>query len=122
MDYNQEYHNRTIIIGKKHTGNNKETEKKLTTQGPNKTGTSTNSLKVERDFEEGKALKTWGIEYGKAITVARCKLVPKTNQAALAKKLNVKPEVVRDIENGKGMYNAQLGNKLFRLLKVKRNT
>ena len=119
---NNDYHSRTIIIGKKHTGNSRETEKKLTTQGPNKTGINTNSLKVERDFEEGKALKTWGIEYGKSITAARCKLVPKTNQATLAKKLYVKPEVVRDIENGKGLYNAQLGNKLFKLLKVKRNT
>ena len=82
---NNDYHNRTIIIGKKHTRNNKETDKKLTTQGPNKTGTGTNSAKIERDLEQGKALKTWGIVYGKAITAARCKLVPKTNQAGLAR-------------------------------------
>jgi ribosome-binding protein aMBF1 (putative translation factor) len=117
---NDDYHSQTIIIGKRDKSSYKQTELKVRETAPNKT--STNSAKIERDFEAGKALKTWGIGYGKAVTQARCKLPQKTSQVDLAKRLQVKPDVVREIENGKGLYNAQLGNKLFRILKVKRNT
>uniref|UniRef100_A0A6C0EIF8 HTH cro/C1-type domain-containing protein n=1 Tax=viral metagenome TaxID=1070528 RepID=A0A6C0EIF8_9ZZZZ len=116
---NTDYHNRTITIGKRHTSSYKETEIKVKDSSNNKL--STNSLKIEKDFEAGKSLKTWGTVYGKAVTQARCKLPTKTSQTGLAKQLQVKPDIVKEIENGKGLYNDQLANKLFRILKVKRN-
>lgn len=114
-----DYHQKTIIIGKKHRRNSKVIEKKLNNNAPNKI--LTNSAKVERDHDEGKSLKIWGIDYGRQVTQARTKVVPKMSQVQLAEKLKVKPDIVKNIENGKGLYNGQLANKIFRILKVKRN-
>ena len=115
----EDYHQKTIIIGKKHTRNSKVIEKKLNINAPNKV--LTNSAKIERDHDEGKSLNYWGVDYGRQVTQARTKAVPKMSQVQLAEKLKVKPDIVKNIENGKGLYNGQLANKIFRILKVKRN-
>ena len=115
----EDYHQKTIIIGKKHTHGSKVVEKKLNNNAPNKV--LTNSAKIEKNHDEGKSLKLWGVEYGKLVTNARTGAVPKMSQVKLAEKLQVKPDIVKNIENGKGLYDGKLANKIFRILKVKRN-
>ena len=114
-----DYHQRTIIIGNKKINGGKGREKVLNINKPN--SVNVNASKIEKNHDEGKELKTWGTVYGKAITNARINYNTKLSQSDLAKKINVKPEIVRDIENGKGLYNSQIASKLFRLLKVKKS-
>lgn len=77
------------------------------------------SAKLERDEEEGKKLKTYGSEYGKKVQIARGE--KNWTQKQLAQQLNVKQDVIQNIENGKGLVDGQICNKIYRILKVKRN-
>ena len=78
-----------------------------------------NSAKLERDEEEGKKLKTYGAEYGRNVQDARKE--KNWTQKQLAQQLNVKQDIIQKIENGTGIVDGQICNKLFRILKVKRN-
>lgn len=120
MSNNDEYHSQTIILTNKKLKNEKNTQKEKNQFYSNKNIT-VNSAKIERDEEAGKKLKTWGKDYGNRVTQARIKHNPKLSQNDLAKKLQVKLEIVRDIENGKGLYKPNIANNIFKILKVKRN-
>ena len=78
-----------------------------------------NAAKIERDEEEGKKLKTYGTEYGRKVQDARKE--KNFTQKQLAQQLSVKPEVIQNVENGKGLVDGKICDKLFRILKVKRN-
>ena len=78
-----------------------------------------NSAKLEHDEEEGKKLKTYGAEYGRRVQEGRKQ--KNWTQKQLAQQLNVKSDVVQKIENGTGLVDGQICNKIFRILQVKRN-
>ena len=79
-----------------------------------------NTSFVKEDEETGMVkINIYGTEYGKKVQQARCE--KKLKQKELAQKLNVKEEIVREIENGKGKVDGQICNKIFRVLGVKRN-
>lgn len=117
--WNEDYHSKTIVIGNKNASKEKKKEIKKKTSAPN--SSSVNSAKIERDFEKGKSLKTWGSLYGKKVSQARSSLNPKLNQQQLANKLKVRLDIVKEIENGKGLYNPKISNDIFKILKIKRN-
>ena len=117
---NSDYDSQTIILTNTKLQKGKNTEKQKTHKQPNNS-TNINAAKVERDEEAGKKLKIWGKEYGQKVTIARVNSTPKMTQAQLAQKLQVKPDVVKDIENGTGLYKPNIANIIFRILKVKRN-
>ena len=119
MDRNTDYDSKTVVLINKKLQREKNTQKVANQFIKNSTSV-TNAAKVERDEEAGKKLKVWGKEYGKKITQARLNGNPKLNQVQLAKKLQVKPEVVKEIENGTGLYKPNIATLLFKLYKVKR--
>ena len=102
-------------------GGNKNTpahlQEKITISKSNFNGV--NSAKIERDEEEGKKLKTYGTEYGRKVQDARKER--NLTQKQLAQQLSVKPEVIQNVENGKGLVDGKICDNLFRILKVKRN-
>lgn len=63
--------------------------------------------------------KTYGKDYGHRVTLARTQ--KNMNQADLAKALSVQPNIVRDIENGSGIVQDKICQKIFIVLGVKRN-
>jgi ribosome-binding protein aMBF1 (putative translation factor) len=69
--------------------------------------------KVERNLEELKH-KTIPKYVSDAISKKRLEL--KMTQTQLAQKINERPSVVNDIENGKGVYNSTHVNKILRAL------
>ena len=81
--------------------------------------TNVDSAKIERDEEEGKKLKTYGLEYGKKVCEARKE--KNWTQKQLAQQLNVRQDIVQKLENGSGLVDGNICNKIFRILKVKRN-
>ena len=117
--WNQDYHDQTIVIRNKNVSKDKKTEIKKNTYAPN--SSNINSAKIERDFEKGKSLKIWGSLYGRKVAQARSTLNPKLNQQQLANKLKVRLDIVKEIENGKGLYNAKISNDIFKILKIKNN-
>ena len=118
MDRNTDYDSTTVVLTNKKLQREKNTQKVANKFIKNSTSV-TNAGKVERDEEAGKKLKVWGKEYGKKITQSRLNGTPKLNQAQLAKKLQVKPEVVKYLENGTGLYKPNIASLLFKLYKVK---
>ena len=61
----------------------------------------------------------YGAEYGRNVQDARKE--KNWTQKQLAQQLNVKQDIFQKIENGTGLVDGQICNKLFRILKVKRN-
>lgn len=75
---------------------------------------------IKEDEETGMVkINTYGTEYGKKVQQARCE--KQLKQKDLAIKLNVKEDVVREIENGKGKVDGLVCSKIFSILGVKRN-
>ena len=72
--------------------------------------------KIEADIDSGKLPKTYGSEYGQRVQKARCE--KKLTQEQLAQQLNLKKDIIQKIENGTGIYDAQICSKIFRVLKV----
>ena len=71
------------------------------------------------DDDEMPQVKTYGKEYG--IRVSQARVEKKLSQQQLATQINEKVDVVKLVENGKGVYNPNVSQKIFRVLKVKRN-
>jgi putative transcription factor len=69
--------------------------------------------KVEKNLEEFKH-KTIPKNISEAISKKRIEL--KLTQAQLAQKINERPSVVNDVENGRGVYNSTHINKMLRAL------
>lgn len=67
--------------------------------------------------EEDKKLKMYSKELADEMLKARCQL--KISQAELAKRCNVVPGVIQEMESRKGIYNAELTNKVCKVLKIK---
>lgn len=56
--------------------------------------------------------------YGRQIQQARSKMVPAWDQKTLAQRLNIPKDVIQKIETGKAIYNAQILERIKRVLKI----
>ena len=65
---------------------------------------------------EDKKIKVYSKELGDAIVRGRCTL--KISQTELAKRCNVVPGVIQEMESHKGLYNPELVNKVLKVLKL----
>ena len=83
---------------------------KTTSVNHNKDAMNVNTRKL--DNEEMPVIKTVGMEMGKRISQARCE--KKITQKELANLLSLPQKTIQECENGKGVYNAQIINKLER--------
>lgn len=83
---------------------------KSTSANQNKDAMNVNTKKLEK--EEIPTIKTVGMDMGKRISQARCE--KKVTQKELANLLSLPVKTIQECENGKGVYNAQVINKLER--------
>ena len=77
------------------------------------------AYKIEEDAENLKDHKLYGKEYG--MRVAKGRLDKKLTQIELAKKINVQPDIIKNIENGTGIVNGKHIDLIYKLLNVKKN-
>lgn len=103
-----------VVLKKKTTKTKAETTQ-IAIQ-PNKQNPDRVKINDEDDMPQ---VKTYGKEYG--ISVSKARVEKKLSQQQLANQINEKVDVVKSIENGKGTYNPNVAQKIFRILKVKRN-
>jgi len=104
-----------VVFRKKSTYQQKETVK-VAVQ-PNQQNKNRPKLKDEDD--EIPQIKTYGTDYGIRVSQERCS--KKLSQKQLAAQINEKIDVIKSIENGKGIYNPSVTQKVFKILAVKRN-
>jgi len=71
---------------------------------------------IEDDGEMPEKLKTYSKELSIALQSART--AKKMSQADLAKKFNIQPSIINDIESGKAIYNKKTYSSLMRTLGV----
>lgn len=71
---------------------------------------------IEENGEMPEKLKTYSKELSIALQTAR--QAKKLTQADLAKKFNIQPSIINDIENGKAIYNKKTYSSLMRSLGV----
>ena len=74
--------------------------------------------KIDRENEVAPPPKI-DLSVGKAIAKARAEKTPPWKQSELAQKVNEKPSVINDYENGKAIPNQQILAKMERALGVK---
>ena len=65
---------------------------------------------------ETKRIKKYSKELADAMIKARCTM--RISQAELAKRCNVVPGVINEMETHKGIYNAEITNKVLKVLKI----
>lgn len=68
---------------------------------------------------ESKASKFETYSHVCASSVAHARMEARLTQSQLATKVNEKPSVITELENGTGRYNADLVNRIEHALKVK---
>lgn len=108
-----------IVFGKNKNNKKSNDDDKVLVAKPHcNKNTSTPSIKEDEETGIVK-INTYGSEYGKRVQQARCE--KKLKQKELANKLNVKEDVIREIENGKGKVDGKICSKIFQILGVKRN-
>jgi ribosome-binding protein aMBF1 (putative translation factor) len=103
-----------VVFRKKSTYQQKETV--TVAVQPNQQNKNKPKLK---DDDEIPQIKTYGTDYGIRVSQARCS--KKLSQKQLATQINEKIDVIKSIENGKGIYNPSVTQKVFKILAVKRN-
>ena len=69
--------------------------------------------------DEDEEIKYEIVSHECAIAVQNARLAKDWSQAELAKKVNEKPSKIIDLENGTAKYNADLVNRIERVLGVK---
>jgi len=98
-----------------------QAEKKYTGGTNTKAAQSTDGqrlTKIDRENEVAPPPKV-DMSVGKAIAKARSEKTPPLKQADLAQKVNEKPSVINDYENGRAVPNQQILAKMERVLGVK---
>ena len=99
---------------------NPKAKSKATGNVKKKTNFDAYSKTKKLEQEEIPTIKKWGSSYGSKVAQCRNNFKPnKLSQSDLAKKLQVKSDVIKLIENGQGKYDPVLSSKIFRLFKVK---
>ena len=69
--------------------------------------------------DEDEEIKYEMISHEVSIAVQNARIAKEWSQAELAKKVNEKPTAIHDIENGSARYNANLLNRIEKVLGVK---
>ncbi len=79
------------------------------------------SVVADADYlrDENEEIKFEQVSHECAIAVQNARLAKDWSQAELAKKVNEKTSAIVDLENGSGKYNADLVNRIERVLGVK---
>eukprot|EP00127_Corallochytrium_limacisporum_P003354 Clim_evm43s148 gene=Clim_evmTU43s148 len=93
-----------------------ETSQKFGAGGNRQKGTDLNTLKLDEETENFHH-KHVELNFGKRLQQAR--LEKKMTQKDLATKINEKPQIVQEYENGKAIPNNQIISKMERALGVK---
>jgi ribosome-binding protein aMBF1 (putative translation factor) len=105
--------NVVILRGKNNQHKTNEIIKKPINNG------NKSAYKIEEDAENLKNHNLYGKEYG--MRVAKGRLDKKLTQIELAKKMNVQPDIIKNIENGTGIVNGKHIDLIYKLLNVKKN-
>jgi DNA-binding XRE family transcriptional regulator len=93
----------------------------LTLGGPKHVAQHSASVVADADYlrDEDEEIKYEIVSHECAIAVQNARLAKDWSQAELAKKVNEKPSKIIDLENGTAKYNADLVNRIERVLGVK---
>jgi ribosome-binding protein aMBF1 (putative translation factor) len=105
--------NVVILRGKNNQSKTTETIKKPINIG------NKSASKIEEDAENLKSHNLYGKEYG--LRVSKGRLDKKMTQIELARKMNVQPDIIKNIENGCGIINGKHIDLIYKLLNVKKN-
>ena len=79
------------------------------------------SVVADADYlrDEDEEIKYEVVSHEVSMAVQNARIAKDWTQAQLAKKVNEKPSAIHDLENGTGKYNADLVNRIERVLGVK---
>ena len=79
------------------------------------------SVVADADYlrDEDEEIKYEVVSHEVSLAVQNARIAKDWTQAQLAKKVNEKPSAIHDLENGTGKYNADLVNRIERVLGVK---
>lgn len=122
-NFNQHFFDETVVLRKKfnkstdmtnmqRNGKVESVKKQEYTKNPN----NMNNRKLDESSESERINK---VEKSISKIIMQARLALSLSQKDLAQKINQKPQVIMDYENGKAIPNPQILGKMQRILKVK---